>query len=318
MKRVFFVWLLSLTVLLTGFPAMAEEPLGPKVVVSIKPVHSLVTGVMRGVAQPALLMKGASSPHGYVLRPSEARLLAQADLVIWVGPNLETFLKKPLANIAVNSLHLELTGKMNNLLLPLRESGRWESHASLDGDHSHEVHEAHHDQVENMNPHIWLNPLLATEIVRETAEALIQIDPDHALTYRENSKRLIRRLEGFDQVLRNKLSGVKKVPYIVFHDAYHYFEKAYDLNAVGSVTVSPDRLPGARRLTEIRKKIAESNARCVFMEPQFEPRLVETIVAGTDAKTAILDPVGIDLPEGEESYFLLLENLADSLIAGLQ
>ena len=318
MKRGCLVCLLLLTMFFTAFPVWAGDALGPKVVVSIKPVHSLVSGVMSGINPPALLMKGASSPHGYVLRPSEARLLARADLVVWVGPNLETFLKKPLANIAENSLHLELMNQLDLFLLPLRQSGRWESHDLFDHGHSHDGHDDHRDHVEQMNPHIWLNPLLAIEIVRETAEALIKIDPDQALTYRENAQRLTKRLADFDHHLRKKLSEVNDLPYIVFHDAYHYFEEAYNLNAVGSVTVSPERLPGARRLAEIRNKIEESNARCVFMEPQFEPRLVETIVTGTKAKTAILDPVGIDLPEGEESYFILLEHLADNLIAGLR
>jgi len=282
----------------------------PKVVVSIKPIHALVAGVMQGVAQPALLVQGGGSPHGYVLRPSDARLLASADLVIWVGHTLESFLEKPLATLAREARQLELTAVFRDRLLPFRSGHNWESHDTDQAEH-------HHAQGE-LNPHLWLNPQLAKQIVDRVAATLSTIDPSNQAVYRHNAKQLQRRLDDLDRQLANKLKPVQTTPYIVFHDAYQYFEMAYGLNAVGSITINPERMPGARRISEIRNKIKKMNARCVFSEPQFEPRLVATITEGTAARTGILDPLGAELPAGPESYFVLLNDMADNLLVGLR
>ncbi|NOY13543.1 MAG: zinc ABC transporter solute-binding protein [Deltaproteobacteria bacterium] len=283
----------------------------PRVVVSIKPIHALVAGVMQGVGEPQLLVKGGASPHGYVLRPSDARALSRADLIVWVGPQLESFLKKPLATLGKRARQLQLTKVLADRLLPLRKSGSWEEHqhherADGDGEHG------------EFNPHLWLDPRLAEQIVAKTAAILGEIDPVHRPQYQQNATRLQARLAALHARLKAKLAPVKHIPFIVFHDAYQYFEAAYGLNAIGSISIDPERKPGARRIRQMRQKIKQLNVRCVFSEPQFEPRLLATIIEGTDAGTGVLDPLGADLPAGPESYFQLLNALADNLLAGLR
>lgn len=288
--------------------ARATEPQGPRVVVSIKPLHSLVAGVMQGVGEPQLLLQGGS-PHGYVLRPSEARMLNEAQLIVWVGHRLESFLEKPLATLGSKARQLELSAELEALLLPVRAGGNWDADAH---NHGHDQ-EAHGEQ----DQHFWLDPLLAKQIVARTAVALAAIDPAHQSQYQHNATRLQQRLDRLHDQLKTRLAPVRKVPYVVFHDAYHYFEAAYELNAVGSLTIDPERKPGAKRIREIRARIQTLQARCVFSEPQFEPRLVATVIEGSGARTGVLDPLGTTLPAGEDSYFLLLNALADNLVAGL-
>ncbi|MDX2478705.1 MAG: zinc ABC transporter substrate-binding protein [Desulfuromusa sp.] len=313
MKKVFVVC----SILCCFFaPAWATESSGPQVVVSIKPLHSLVAGVMQGVGKPFLLVKGGGSPHGYVLRPSEARALERAQLVVWVGHNLESFLEKPLATLGHKARQLELSEQLTEYMLLKRHGGTWEKPA-----HMHSSNEKHADQdmqQKNIDSHLWLDPVLAKQIVILTSEALVEIDPAHRSEYQANTAELSEKLDRLDQKLKKQLDPVKDIPYIVFHSAYQYFESAYGLNAVGSITIDPDRKPGAKKIKEIRQKINQLNARCVFSEPQFESRLIATVIEGTKAKTGILDPLGADLPEGPEAYFQLMNRLADNLYAGLK
>ena len=294
----------------------------PLVVVSIKPIHSLVAGVMDGVAIPQLLVKGGGSPHGYTLRPSEARSLSKADLVVWVGPELESFLAKPLKTLGKNAHSLELAQALQSSLLHKRTTGTWEAHEHHHGEeHHHDGDEGeHHHEEEHgtaTDPHLWLDPNIAQQIVTLTAEALITIDPEHRQQYQLNSKNVIAQLQQLDEKLKKQLAPFKGVPYIVFHAAYQYFETAYGLNAVGSITIDPDRKPGAKRIKEIRDKIINLNARCVFSEPQFESKLVETVIKGTGAKRGTLDPLGADLVPEPNAYFLLMMRLGDHLVEGL-
>jgi zinc transport system substrate-binding protein len=293
--------------------AMAAE--SPRVVVSIKPLHSLVSGIMAGVGSPQLLVK-KGSPHGYSLRPSEAKALAKADLVVWVGHELESFLEKPLQTLAKNSRQLELADQLKQNLLTKRHGGTWEAPAHHD-DASH-AHTSHADKQVKADLHLWLDPKMAERIIIVTTKSLIEIDPEHEQEYRNNSAHMMQKLTELDDQLRQKLDPVRNHPYLAFHAAYQYFEAAYGLNAVGSVTIDPERKPGAKRISEIRQKLQKMNARCVFSEPQFESRLVATIIEGTEVKTATLDPLGTDIPAGPEAYFQLMQRLADNLIEGLK
>ena len=162
--------------------------------------------------------------------------------------------------------------------------------------------------------HVWLDPHNAKHIVAAAVSTLADVDPDNAAAYRRNGAAMLARLDALDAELRESLAPIKDVPYVVFHDAYPYVEARYGLNAVGSITVSPERTPGAKRLVEIRRKIRETKAACVFSEPQFEPALVSTVLTGTSAKTAVLDPLGADLPAGPEAYVQLVRNLAAALV----
>jgi zinc transport system substrate-binding protein len=299
-----------------ALPAWAEAP---KVVVSIKPIHSLVASVMHGVGEPTLLVRGGASPHSYTMKPSDAKALSAADLVVWVGPELEGFLEKPLQANAPKATRLTLMDLKSLTLLQAREGGAWEPH-----DHGHEQHghdhkghdhgdHDHDEDHDELNSHIWLDPSNARAIVTATADALAAKDPADAEAYRTNAERTLQALDALDAELKTTLAPLKDKPFVVFHDAYQYFEARYDLSAVGSITVSPDRRPSAKRLSAIRAKIAGLNAACVFSEPQFEPTLVRTVVEGTKAKTGVLDPEGADLPEGETLYPTLMRNLAASL-----
>lgn len=325
-KLIFLLFLLSLA---TSQAVAAETP---RVVVSIKPLHSLVSGVMAGVAEPELIVK-KGSPHGYSLRPSEARALAKADLVVWVGHELESFLEKPLQTLAGQARQLELADLLKKDLLVKRQGGTWEAPAHHHGDEEnnelHEEHEAahHHGDEDDHKSHgenkaadlhLWLDPGLAKKIVTATAATLSALDPAHAQQYSVNEQKLLTRLAQLDAGLKKQLEPVKDRPYLVFHAAYQYFEAAYGLNAVGSVTIDPERKPGAKRIREIRQKLQAMNARCVFSEPQFESRLVNTIIEGTGVKTATLDPLGSPIPPGPDAYFSLMQQLADNLKEGLE
>lgn len=291
------------------------------VVASVKPVHSLVAGVMAGVGEPKLLVKGAASPHDYALKPSDAAALEQADLVFWIGEGLETFLVKPLEPLSADGRSIELGEVQGLVLLPPREGGIWEAHFDEGADHQQQGEDEDLADDERAHTafdgHVWLDPQNAKLMVTDIAAALAERDPAHAAAYQANASALESRLDEFDAELAVRLAPIKDVPFIVFHDAYQYFERHYGLAGVGSITVSPDQPPGARRLQEIREKIAAQGARCVFREPNFEPAVVETVIAGTAARTATLDPEGSSLVEGPGLYFDLMRFNADALKACL-
>jgi zinc transport system substrate-binding protein len=281
----------------------------PRVVVSIKPVHSLVAAVMEGVADPALLLAGAGSPHTYALRPSDAQALQEADVVFWIGENLEGFLARPLQALARDARLVALHEAEGVRLLGARESGEWQAYAHNQPDHA----DAHEHAHEGADMHIWLDPGNVQAMVRTIARTLSEIDPRNKERYAANASLLHERLTQLDMALQERLTPVKDGPYIVFHDAYQYFENRYNLNAVGALTIMPESWPGARRLYEMRAKVIDAGAQCVFSEPQFEPALVETLVAGTGARTGVLDPLGATLTAGPEAYFDLMNQLAEAL-----
>ena len=341
---------LSLPILFAVF-LLAVAPPGaqaaPKVVVSIKPLHSLVAAVMVGVGEPTLLLSGAGSPHSYSLKPSEARALAQSDLVFWIGDELEQFLVKTLGTLSGSARVVALTEAEGIAFLDVREGGVWGEHdhgsheeaGEHEDDHEEHGHEGHgheehgheeHDHEERADHeeqdhaehgheghdhgerdiHIWLDPDNAAAMVRAIMANLSHADPANAERYTANGTALLGLLDGLDSEIKALLSSVKDHPYIVFHDAYQYFEVRYGTNGVGAISVSPERAPGAKRLAALRDEIVDRGAVCVFSEPQFEPALVATIAEGTAAKTGELDPLGADLSPGPGAYFALMRNLA--------
>jgi zinc transport system substrate-binding protein len=284
----------------------------PRVVVTIKPIHSLAAGVMAGVAEPDLLIRGAGSPHDYSLRPSDAKLLSRAEVVVRVGSDYETFLNRALAGLAGNARVVSLDGLPGVTILPARTGGVWEEdegHAHRGGEHDAGDAGDHREA----NLHLWLDPRNGRAVVAGLVEVLAEMDPANGERYRRNGAALDRRLAELDNNLAQRLLPVAGRPFVVFHDAFPYLEKRYGLRAVGSITVNPGRAVGARRLSEIREKIKASGAGCVFSEPQFEPKLVTMITEGTEAETGVLDPLGADLPAGPEAYFQLLDRLGGSL-----
>ncbi|MQB42759.1 zinc ABC transporter substrate-binding protein ZnuA [Rhizobium sp. ICMP 5592] len=283
----------------------------PDVVVSIKPIHSLVAAIMDGVDTPDLIVDGAASPHTYALKPSNAKALEAAKVVFWVGPGMEAFLEKPLSALGANALVVELDKAPGITKLKFREGGAFEAHD--DGDeHAESAGHDHHDH-EEFDTHLWLDPHNAKAMAAEITTTLVAADPANALTYEANQKALDDRLDALDAEITATLAPVKSKPFIVFHDAYQYFERRYGVRVAGSITVSPESIPGAQRISEIHGKVAELGATCVFAEPQFEPKLVNVVLEGTSAKSGVLDPEAAILPQGPDLYFDLMRGIANSL-----
>jgi zinc transport system substrate-binding protein len=295
-------------------PAAADA--APRVAVSIKPLHALVAAVMAGVGTPELILRGAGSPHAYNLKPSEARLLEDAGVIVWVGGPLETFLEKPVAALGARAQVVTALRAPGMRLLPAREGGAWDGEAGH-GDTEHGA-AAQSRREDELDAHLWLDPANAKAIGRAAAETLARVDPANRESYAANAAALAARIDALDAELAALLAPVRGVPYVVFHDAYQYFERRYGLRAVGSITASPERTPGARRVQEVREKIRRLGARCVFGEPQFPPALLATLTEGTGARTGALDPLGAELAAGPEAWFTLMRALAASLAGCLR
>jgi len=292
------------------------------VMASIKPIHSLVAAVMDGVGTPGLIVEGAGSPHTYSLKPSQAEALQEAKLIFWVGHEMEAFLEKPIGSIGADAKAISLIDAPGLVRLPFREGGAFDSHddhvekAGHDHDHDH-VKEAaaddHGHDDDAFDGHIWLDPINAKVMVQEIEAALVEADPTNAARYQANAEALEVRLGALVADIQAEVDPVKDKGFIVFHDAYQYFEKRFGIIASGSITVSPETLPGARRVGEIRDKVRDLGANCVFAEPQFEPKLVSVVMEGSSAKSGMLDPLGASLNQGSELYFELIRNLSTSL-----
>ena len=300
------IFLASALILGISITAHAEI----NVVSSVKPLHSLVSGVMEGVARPDLIVKGSASPHTYSLRPSQARQLEDADLVFWMGHELESFLEQPLEAIATKGHIVELIDSSKLKKIKMREGGMFDAHAHDD----HDEHEGHDDHGHGeFDVHVWLDPENAKVLVDEIKLALIELDPVNSSKYESNSNKMNMKLDQLIDEVSKKLESEQGKGYVVFHDAYQYFEQRFGMSAVGSITVSPEVVPGANRIRELKNKINELNAHCVFSEPQFEPKLVSTVIEGTQANTGVLDPLGASIKDGPELYYTLIRNMADSL-----
>ena len=296
----------------------------PQVAVSIKPIHSLVASVMKGIAEPQLILKGAGSPHTYQMKPADAELLQNAEVVFWVGPELEKFLEKPIGSLSSDARTVELEDTPGLLRLPMREGGAFETHDH--GDESHEAedghaHEGHTHEAEGhsdhdheaSDAHVWLSTANAKMLAKAIAAALGEADPANAPRYNANLAVLDDKLDALSAELKATVAPVKDKPIVVFHDAYQYFEKEAGIRVVGSITVSPETLPGAARISEIHEKLKALDASCVFAEPQFEPKLVNVVVEGTSARTGTLDPEAATLAPGPDLYFELMRGIAGSI-----
>jgi zinc transport system substrate-binding protein len=277
----------------------------PKVVASIAPVHSLAAAIMGELGEPVQIVRGYGSPHAYQMRPSDAANLRDADLILWIGPTLETFLQRPLARHRDGARVVTLSSIPGLALLANRRGGvrRNDAHA--------------HDESGSYDPHIWLSPFNAKLMAGAIARELSTLDPENADTYKTNRDKLSKSIDAMEARIASRLTPVLNTPFVVFHDAFQYFEASFGLNAVGSVTVSPDHMPSARRIKALREEIVASGARCVFREPQFESALVQVLLEDTGARTGVLDPLGTDVTRGPDAYFELMNANADALLACL-
>ena len=283
----------ALALLLWTLPAAAA----PEVLATIKPVHSLVAAVMQGLGEPELLIGGALSEHSYALKPSDARKIERAAAIFEIGPDLETYLTAPLATLGARGRVVALERAPGVRLLAARRGGLWE------------VTDEHGPN----DPHLWLDPQNAIAMTDAIAATMVELDPAHAAAYRANGAREIAALKALDKELAAKLTALRGRPYLVFHDAYHYFEARYGLKAAGAVTVAPDRPVGPRRIEALRGAILQGHVACIFREPQFPPKLIGTLGEGTAVRVGVLDPLGADLKPGPALYPELLRALARSL-----
>ena len=308
-----------------------------KVVTSIKPIHSLVSYIMEGVSSPNLIVDGYNSPHGFSLKPSHAKMLQEADIVIYVGEGLEEFLEKPLDSLAQNAVKFELLKQSGMKKLKFRERNIFEGHDDHDDhghgkkkkddhddhdDHDHdkkakkEDHDDHgHDDHGHghgeFDPHIWLDPMNAKIIIKKVTNQLSKLDKDNSSTYKSNSKKALKEIDNLIKQVKSDINKDAKV--VVFHDAYQYFEKRFDVNIIGALTVNTDVLPGAEQLAEIREVIEHEKVTCVLSEPQFNPDIVKTIANDTNINMGVLDPLGAKLDKGKTLYFNLISNISSSL-----
>lgn len=296
-----------------------------RVVTTIKPTHSLVAGVMGDTASPALLVDGVASPHGYALKPSQRKLLQQANIVFLIDPHFESFLAKALEDLPQHVRIASLARAGGVTVLDHRDGGGWDAHKHNAHIHEEE-HDGHHDHSdehthashENHNEahsdlHLWLDPQNAIALTKAITKELGKVYPENRSTYKANAKLQIAKLQTLDSKLATLLEPIKDKPFIVFHDAYQYLERHYGLTAVGSITVEPEQKVSAKRVKEIRQKLKETNAVCVFREPQFDDKLVTTVIEGTEVKSGTLDPIGGDIEAGADLYFTMLTKLANDM-----
>lgn len=288
----------------------APQTRAAEVVVSIKPIHSLVAAVMGKTGKPRLLLGGGVSPHTYRMRPSEARALTGADLIVWVGRDFETFLERPIADLGSGARVQTLRDAAGMRLLPRRDSDLWDE--GRGEPHIDERAAPGHDHS-GFDMHIWLDPANAGRIVEVVADSLVRIDPGRADTYRKNAAATQERIAALEKSLRTRLAPVRRRAFIAFHDAFQYFEFAFGLNSKGVIAVDPARPPGARRLAELRAALADYDIGCAFSEPQFEPDLVRTVVEGTRIGTGTLDPLGFGVEPGPDAWFAIMRGLADAV-----
>ncbi len=311
--------IISILSLFTFFvPANADI----KVVASIKPIHSLASYLMNGVAKPDLIVDGYASPHGFAIKPSHAKMLQNADLIFWVGEDVENFLEKPLGSIAKKAEKIELMQIKGLQVLKFRERNIFDDH----DDHGHddhdkkEDHDSHakkedHDDHERhahgeFDPHIWLDPINAKVILNEMVEHLIENDPKNEAKYKSNLDEALKDIDKLTIDVMTELSN--SVSSIVFHDAYQYFEKRFNVNILGAFTVNTDVMPGAEQLAEIREIIEHDKVACVFSEPQFNPDIIKAVAKDMNIKTGVIDPLGATLNPGKDLYFSLIKNMSAS------
>ena len=319
---------LSLTTTLMGGWAYADTP---QVAVDIAPVHSLVARVMDGVGTPDLIIQPGASPHEYSLRPSEAAALQNANLVFWIGPDLTPWLTDTIKRLAPDAAVTALMEADGTIELEFREGALFEAHAHEDDDdHVDEAHDDHdeearhddHDDEETgheghgqgaHDPHAWLSPQNAMTWLNVIAGQLSAADPDNAGAYFTNAAAGRTEMEALIGEVTATLDPVRDGQFLVFHDAYQYFEMDFDFPASGAISIGDASDPSPARIAEIRDRIAEQGIDCVLAEPQFNPGLVATVLDGTEAGTGMLDPLGSDLEPGPALYSQLIRNLSTAL-----
>ena len=314
LKKTIFFWIIS-AALLGGITSKVEAA---NIVVSIKPIHSLVATITKGVSDPYLIIKGRASPHGFSLRPSDAKKIRNAQVIFWIGDEIETFLIKPLKTIGKRATIVSLSTAegLTRLNYRNKEDFKFKPKSGHDGHKGHDDHKSHDDHKghdhDGVDQHFWLDPANAIAFSYKIETTLQALDPRNAKVYSKNAKQLRKGLAKLMQNTGARMKPFKQRPFIVFHDAYQYFENRFGLTAAGSVVTNPELSTSAKQVSQIKKRIKRIGAYCVFMEPQFNPKLAKLLTRGTGARLSRIDPLGVDLKDGAGLYVKLIENISKS------
>ncbi|MCV3274324.1 zinc ABC transporter substrate-binding protein [Roseobacter sinensis] len=342
---------------LLSSPALAEAP---QVVTDIAPIHSLVAQVMEGVGAPDVILPPGASPHAYAMRPSEARALSQADLVVWVGPMLSPWLEESIETLAPQAEHLslmEMPGvqtlafRSGEMFVDAHDHGSHDDHGAAHEakddhghdddhehaetahddhvDHAHDDHEDHadtghddhdahgHAHAGGVDPHIWLDPQNAIAILSGVADALSRQDPENAATYSANAATAAAGITALQERIATQLAPLSGRPFVVAHDAYHYFEARFGLEAAAAISLADDAAAQPGHLAEVRETVATVGARCALVEPGTQEGLVEAVFAGSETKLGLVDATAAQIGLGSELYGALLTQTADAIAACL-
>ena len=333
-KKSIFIILVSF---FFSFSAKAEV----NVVTTIKPLHSLVSSVMKGIGEPSLIIEGTNNPHTFVFKPSHAKMIEEADIIFWIGEDLEAFMEKPLDSLAEEAQVISFMALSSIEKLKFREKNIFDDHDGHEDeheghededDHGHkdddhdDDHDGHEDEHEGhdddhndahahahgeFDAHIWLDPVNAKKMVLEIAHELSDLDPNNKVKYENNANATIKSLD--ELVDSNKKILSKDISYVVFHDAYQYFEKRFGVIPAGALTLNPDVLPGAKQIADIQDVINDKGIKCIFSEPQYNPKIIETIGNDMKISTGVMDPLGAYIDAGPSMYSELINGIANSI-----
>lgn len=304
MSRLFLLFV----VFITGFSTITAAEANVRVLTSIKPLQLIAAAVQDGVAVPEVLLPPGASPHNYALRPSDVRRVQEADLLYWIGPDMETFLPRVLSGRSKASVPVESLPGMH-----LRHfTASAEHHDDDEDEHDHD------HRPGSVDAHLWLSSLNARVIAAKMAADLSQADPANAARYESNVKAFSARLDALDAKIKQRVAGISDKQYFVFHEAFDYFEEAYGLKHAGVFAVSSEVQPGAQHVAAMRARLTEFGKTCVFSEPPLRPRLADTLSAGLPVKLAELDGLGGYTPATAQGYEQLLSKLADDLAGCLE
>ena len=310
---------ITLVPLFFSFSAKADI----NVVTTIKPLHSLISSVMEGVGEPSLIIESTNNPHTFVFKPSHAEMIENADIVFWIGEDLEAFMEKPLDSLAKDAKKIAFMELSSIEKLKFREENIFDDHDDHDdhdghddeheGHDDHDDHAGHHDGHNHgeFDAHIWLDPANAKEMVLEISHELSEIDPNNKAKYEENASKTIATLDKLIGDVDKSLS--KDISYIVFHDAYQYFETRFGVTSAGALTLNPDVLPGAKQIADIQDLISDKGIKCIFSEPQYNPKIIETLGNDMNISTGVMDPLGAFIDAGPTMYVELINGIANSI-----
>lgn len=304
----------TLSLALLGTTALAHAD----VLTTIKPLGFIANAITDGVTNTQVLLPVSASPHDYNLKPSDVEKLKSAQLVVWVGDEMETFLEKSIEKLPEeNVLKLEDVPAIKALVDATKKDDDHDAHEGHKHEHSHDHKDdhhhdhSHHGHSHDKDWHVWLSPTASEHIAEQIAQRLSQKMPEKKAKIDANLADFKASLNKKNGEITQQLSTAKDKGYYTFHDAYGHFEHTYGLTSLGSFTINPTIAPGAKTLNKIKKSIQEHKAQCLFAEPQFTPKVIESLSKGTAVKVGKLDPLGEKVAMGKTSYPQFLQAIAD-------